>query len=67
MVWNSRRLNIQRCWHGVLGQYTIIKAGAVLDMALRNHLETVYCNRGGGLRSLTWRQGETHASGWGTI
>jgi L-ectoine synthase len=64
--WNSRRLIFKDAGMGYSVNDTIIKPGAVLDMAYRNHLETVYCIEGAG-EITDLASGETHAIKVGTI
>ncbi len=46
--WTSRRLILKHDGMGYSVHDTLIKAGAVLEMEYRNHLETVYCIEGEG-------------------
>ena len=64
--WNSRRLIFKDAGMGYSVNDTIIKPGAVLDMAYRNHLETVYCIEGAG-EITDLASGQTHAIKVGTI
>ena len=64
--WTSRRLILAHDGMGYSVHDTLIKPGAVLEMAYRHHLETVYCIEGEGeITDLT--SGETHAIRPGTL
>ncbi|MFY9347935.1 MAG: ectoine synthase [Orrella sp.] len=64
--WTSRRLIFKDAGMGYSVNDTIIKAGAELEMAYRNHLETVYCIEGEG-EITDLATGQTHAIRPGTI
>jgi L-ectoine synthase len=64
--WNSRRLIFADAGMGYSVNDTIIKSGAELEMAYRNHLETVYCIEGEG-EIMDLATGQTHAIRPGTI
>ncbi len=64
--WNSRRLIFKDAGMGYSVNDTIIKSGAELEMAYRNHLETVYCIEGEG-EITNLATGQTHAIRPGTI
>jgi L-ectoine synthase len=64
--WNSRRLIFKDAGMGYSVNDTIIKSGAELEMAYRNHLETVYCIEGEG-EIIDLATGQTHTIRPGTI
>lgn len=64
--WTSRRLIYRDAGMGYSVNDTIIKPGAELEMAYRNHLETVYCIEGEG-EIVDLETGRTHAIRPGTL
>jgi L-ectoine synthase len=64
--WTSRRLIYKDAGMGYSVHDTIIKAGAVLEMEYKHHLETVYCIEGqGDITDLA--SGRTYEIGPGTL
>lgn len=64
--WTSRRFILDKDGMGYSVHDTLIKAGAVLEMEYRNHLETVYCIEGEG-EITDLATGQTHPIRPGTL